>query len=247
MAFRLCALRETFEESGLLLTCNADRHVPEADLAEWRPRVHAEPGKFIEMCAEYGVCPDLWATHEWSCWLTPLGRHDPGDRRFDTLFLATFAEKALDTASLENKEITDVQWTDPETVLQDCREKRLWLAPPQVYELTRMRQHATFDGLRRMTVSRARAGLSTWMPVFFTCKDGFISTLPGDELYPERPDFLGLEGEQEPLDLTMEEVNEKYPRGNRAAIYGKNDIRPFVTVDDGEMVLKDHYEFDALN
>ena len=55
VAFRICAIRETFEESGvLLLKSFKDPHwscIPEKDdILRWRKEVHADAFKFITMC-----------------------------------------------------------------------------------------------------------------------------------------------------------------------------------------------------
>ena len=54
VAFRICAIRETFEESGILLlksfqdTCQG--YLSENNIQNWRKEVHADASKFITMC-----------------------------------------------------------------------------------------------------------------------------------------------------------------------------------------------------
>ena len=103
VAFRLAAIRETFEESGILL-CRPARptsyrhmnerlftwnersfakYVTDMDLIKkWRPLVQKDAEKFIEMCEEEHLIPDIWSLYEWSQWLTPLN----SKKRFDTAF-----------------------------------------------------------------------------------------------------------------------------------------------------------------
>ena len=103
IAFRICAIRETFEESGVLIV----RRVKEGEdfqpslwdkqswasyyidgdasvINEWRHRVIKDPKEFLHMCQELRLVPDVWSLYEWTDWLTPL--HSPGRRRFDTAF-----------------------------------------------------------------------------------------------------------------------------------------------------------------
>lgn len=102
VAFRICALRETFEESGVLIAvpqeegprsthlCSAHQvpdEVPDicrSELSRWRTLVNEDPSNFVRMCKELQVLPNIWALHEWSNWLTPAGRY--GVSRFDTAF-----------------------------------------------------------------------------------------------------------------------------------------------------------------
>lgn len=71
------------------------------------------------------------------------------------------------------------------------------------------------------------------LPISVTlqCSDGMLSVLPGDELYPEDPDFDGSRTHDiRKLDLSVAEANRVYTeRMNRMALYSKNDIHVFVT------------------
>lgn len=102
IAFRICAIRETFEESGVLLVRSLDKGgnfrpslwegpswasycQEEAVINEWRQRVDKDPSEFLRMCQELRMVPDVWSLYEWSNWLTPLGLGG-SSRRFDTAF-----------------------------------------------------------------------------------------------------------------------------------------------------------------
>lgn len=94
VALRICAIRETFEEAGVLLLRPRDSapaspgpslaQSPPAGLAEWRSRVRSDPRCFLQLCAHLDCTPDIWALHDWGGWLTPYWRNT---RRFDTTFL----------------------------------------------------------------------------------------------------------------------------------------------------------------
>lgn len=99
IAFRICAIRETFEESGILLahrvdqsnsswpnpfkspSCAAFCH-EKSVIDYWRQRVNEDPTEFIRMCRELQMVPDVCSLYEWSNWLTPHST----SRRFDTAF-----------------------------------------------------------------------------------------------------------------------------------------------------------------
>jgi nucleoside diphosphate-linked moiety X motif protein 19 len=114
IAFRICAIRETFEESGILLATDAGNsslcsikddidiipsghselgtvcHLSQTKLSPWRKRVDKDASEFVQMCKELRLMPDVWALGEWSNWLTPVQAPVLGDtpygRRYDTAF-----------------------------------------------------------------------------------------------------------------------------------------------------------------
>lgn len=119
VAFRICAIRETFEEAGILLLVPgpgpaagggpaaplpAERLPPPAELAEWRRRVREEPMCFLQLCRQLGCVPNIWALHEWSNWLTPAGR--AGGRRYDTAFYLCCLQQRPPRTSQDNREVT---------------------------------------------------------------------------------------------------------------------------------------------
>lgn len=125
VAFRICAIRETFEEAGVLLLVPdleaakrppgparllpAERLPPAAELAEWRRRVQRQPASFLQLCRHLRCVPNIWALHEWSNWLTPVGRAGRGGRRYDTAFYLCCLAQGPPPASHDEVEITACQ------------------------------------------------------------------------------------------------------------------------------------------
>ena len=70
------AIRETFEETGVLLT------TPPADLVGSRAAVEAHELTFADLLAEHGLMADADAVAPWARWVTPAGEA----RRYDTRF-----------------------------------------------------------------------------------------------------------------------------------------------------------------
>lgn len=54
VAFRICAIRETFEESGVLLwksfSDDRNNNLGMKDIQTWRKEVYADASKFLAMC-----------------------------------------------------------------------------------------------------------------------------------------------------------------------------------------------------
>lgn len=198
VAFRICALRETFEESGVLLVVPAGNALSEVtqvasclssnvndlcstELSRWRTLVNQDPCNFIRMCRELRVLPNIWALHEWSNWLTPVGRY--GAKRFDTAFFICCLQE-IPQALEDEKEIVQVQWSTPLEILHSYQAEELWIAPPQFYELSRFCRFPLLNDLHNFSVQRATEGCEQWLPII--SKDEHsrpVSLLPGDKLY----------------------------------------------------------------
>ncbi|KAM9366497.1 acyl-coenzyme A diphosphatase NUDT19 [Symphorus nematophorus] len=200
VAFRICALRETFEESGVLLVVSkqdeknvlksiedgaTDQVLHNAELcskelSRWRILVNQDPSNFIQMCRELQVLPNIWALHEWSNWLTPKERY--GATRFDTAFFICCLQETPHTLQ-DEREIERFQWSTPSGVLQSYQARELWIPPPQFYELSRMCRFPLLNDLNKFSSQRATEGSEQWIPVIIK-NERYISVLPGDKLYP---------------------------------------------------------------
>ena len=73
LAYWVAAIRECFEEAGLLLACvSGDGTVPETSAAE-RAAVHDGELSMIELCRRHDVLLDAGALRYVSHWVTPVG------------------------------------------------------------------------------------------------------------------------------------------------------------------------------
>ncbi|XP_061523687.1 nucleoside diphosphate-linked moiety X motif 19 isoform X2 [Phycodurus eques] len=224
VAFRICALRETFEESGVLLfvskkdelsllkSLNDRRAADEVkhyrvnelcsgELSRWRTLVNQNPSNFVRMCRELEVVPNIWALHEWANWLTPAGRYSV--KRFDTAFFMCCLEERPH-AFQDQKEIQHLQWSTPSDILQNFQDRDLWIAPPQYYELSRMCRFPSLSDLHAFARRRGTDGCEQWLPVIFLQDDSYVSVLPGDHLYPSN---------------SSETTNVETPEGSESALH----------------------------
>ncbi|XP_062996988.1 acyl-coenzyme A diphosphatase NUDT19 [Elgaria multicarinata webbii] len=235
VAFRICAIRETFEEAGVLLLVPdghpagepaaagpvrllpAERLPPASELAEWRQKVQRQPGSFLQLCRQLRCVPNIWALHEWSNWLTPAGR---GGRRYDTAFYLCCLGQGPPQASHDEVELTACQWSTPSEALELFKSKDIWIAPPQFYELRRLCNFSSLHDLHRFGFERASEGCERWLPVLLVAPDGHMQLLPGDELYPEDPDVTG---ERKPNLATHKRIED--------LMKGANNLHRIVTRD----------------
>ncbi len=128
--YAVAALRECFEEVGLLL---ADRAIDVAPLAAWRHRLHAGEIGAAELCEALGVAFDLRGLHYWSHWLTPPGTA----KRFDTRFFVARAPEGQEAVP-DLGEAVELMWLTPAAALEPARGlKLLPVTRRTLQELTR--------------------------------------------------------------------------------------------------------------
>jgi len=226
IALRIAAIRETFEETGVLLLTDPKKVQPLGasntpvseldaalhgiDLSSWREKVRNDGSSFLELCSATGLCPDIWSLYDWSNWLTPIS---VGHKRFDTMFFVICLDRQPKVV-LDNMEVTTLKWCTPLEMLEEHTQERVFLAPPQVYELSRIHHLSNFSAVKEFSSRRDPLGSDRWLPVLATYKDGAISFLPGDTMYPEIPDIIGKKPVPD-YPQTVVEMRSKSPSLNR--------------------------------
>lgn len=80
-----------------------------------------------------------------------------------------------------------LQWCTPEGMLQDYSTGAVFLAPPQVYETSRLLNVTSFAELSQFASRRAAEGCEQWMPVIASASDGAVSLLPGQFAWARMP------------------------------------------------------------
>jgi 8-oxo-dGTP pyrophosphatase MutT (NUDIX family) len=111
LAFRVAALRECFEEAGILLAHDAMSGRPvdhDADLAADRDALNAGTLEFVEMLETRGLALAGRELRLFSHWLTPLG----APRRYNTWFFVAPAPDGEDGAHDDN-ELVASGWVRP--------------------------------------------------------------------------------------------------------------------------------------
>ncbi|XP_030569813.1 nucleoside diphosphate-linked moiety X motif 19 [Drosophila novamexicana] len=197
ITLRLTALRECFEEVGILicrsraqlnqldavaLTAQFQPEQQHFDRESWQRRVHNKPSEFLELCRELQVVPDLWALHEWSAWASPA----IVKKGHETVFFMVF----LDSQPIllaEPTEVKECLWRTPVEFLRMYQHEELWLMPPQIYELLRLLAIPDYRKLLHFATQRSILGTTLFLPVGYNCSDGMVFALPGDELYVAEP------------------------------------------------------------
>ncbi|CAB1338757.1 unnamed protein product [Coregonus sp. 'balchen'] len=186
VAFRICAVRETFEESGVLLVVPKEEEstllngsrpeltritdvCDESELAKWRVLVNENPSNFIRMCRELECLPNIWALHEWGNWLTPTGVYGK-QRRYDTAFYICCLQETPPHTLQDEKEIVHFKWSTPSEILHSYQAREMWIAPPQFYDLSRMCRFPSLQDLHSFSRRRASEGCDELYPEEGSCQ-----------------------------------------------------------------------------
>lgn len=123
--FFVAALRECFEEVGLLFACQADgRAIDMARhgqaLRDWRHRLHRGEATVAQLCAAFDWRLDLREMAYFSHWLTPVTR----PKRFDTRFFVRLAPPHQE-AQPDMGEALELMWLTPDQALDPQRGLKL--------------------------------------------------------------------------------------------------------------------------
>ena len=206
VALRITAIRETFEETGILLLNrpdhgNAGHNLSKTELKSWQAKIHDNPSSFPEFCLKVGFCPDIWSLKEWSNWLTPPFEQ----KRFDTMFHICCLDSSPKTISDDN-EVSRLEWSSPFDMLDQHQRNKALLMPPQVYELSRLCNFNSLTELKDFASNREKLGVEQWCPQMTILKDGAVITLPGDDFFDTTFDCK---------DLSLAEMRSRSKNGNR--------------------------------
>ncbi len=118
--YAVAALRESFEEVGLLSACAADGSAVDlspgsalhAALQPWRQRLHGGEAGIADLCEAFDLRLDLRDLAYTAHWLTPPGL----PKRWDTRFFGA-AAPAGQVAAADGSEAQAVLWTTPQAAL----------------------------------------------------------------------------------------------------------------------------------
>lgn len=157
--YAIAAVRETFEEAGLLLAREADGRTVEPGrvlaLAPWRDRLQNNEASAVMLCHDEQLTLDLSGLIYYSHWLTPPGT----PKRFDTRFFIA-AAPAGQQATPDHGEAVELMWLTPAEALS--RERGLKLLT--VTEVTLKELSAFADVASALAAAAAKTSVPKVMP-----------------------------------------------------------------------------------
>lgn len=173
-ALYLAALREAFEECGLLFTAGSSAdHAPK--VAE---RVRQGQG-FTSALLDLQVRLHTQEVLPWSRWITPL-IPSVSSKRFDTRFFVARAP-AGQIARHDDIEATEAVWLTPRLALERYWAGQMQLAPPQIMSLVHLAHH---DGVQAVMAGARTRRPPVIQPEPFEEDGTRVVCYPGDARHP---------------------------------------------------------------
>ena len=181
LSFRIAAIRETFEESGILLARSKgsgaliDAQRASAIEAGHRKDLCEGSVSFLKVLTDNGMVLALDALMPYAHWITPEGM----PKRFDTwFFLAAAPPDQL--GAHDGKESTDSIWVSPREALEGGDNGRFKLPFPTTRNLIRLGKQA---GVREALEDSKGRDIVTVMPVMTRLNGGRQLRIPKEAGY----------------------------------------------------------------
>ena len=180
----VAAVRECFEEAGLLLALDARGEIADlrngslagADLAAWRGPLHSGERQLSELCAQHGLRLAMDRLAYLSHWLTPPLRV----KRFDTRFFIAEAP-AAQVARHDDTELVEQLWLRPADALAEGA--ALKLMTPTIKTLEAI---ARFDSVQALLAwARSPREIGLTMPRIGVGSQGLRPVTPDEPAFAE--------------------------------------------------------------
>lgn len=188
-SYEMAAIRECFEEAGVLLARDASGRTVRFDSGPAKERfgvhrrsVHSGERSMTSVLTEEGLTAQLdelaWVAH----WITPFGEN----RRFDTRFFVVAMPDDQNPLH-DDIETVDSTWVEPADALSRSRSGDLMMLPPTVAMLSFLSDHLNAEAV--LTAARAIGTPPRILPKAQWGDDGKLRALlmPGDPGYDDIP------------------------------------------------------------
>jgi 8-oxo-dGTP pyrophosphatase MutT (NUDIX family) len=183
LALRIAAIRETFEESGVLLACTSDGAPVAPDrVAELVTACRGNGGPdFRDALREGSLLPAVDSLVPFARWITPPVR----PKRFDTHFFIAVAPSGQSLAH-DGSEAVDSIWIEPQAAIDGTAEGRFKLVFATRMNLNRIGASDSIEDA--MTQARATP-VVTVTPEYIETPEGTSIRIPaeagyGGDLFP---------------------------------------------------------------
>ncbi len=179
LAYYVAAIRELFEETGVLL---GKTGAEPQELASARDALNQGSENWPAFLNNHAVTLDCSLLHYVSHWVTPTSRRVRYSTRF---FVAEMPEGQ--NAEHCGGELTDSCWVTPNEILTAARNDEVDLMFPTTKTLESMARHKTMSALMEWAVSCVEWGVTTMVPMMINRNGKQEIVLPGDRDYPGAP------------------------------------------------------------
>jgi 8-oxo-dGTP pyrophosphatase MutT (NUDIX family) len=188
LALHAAAVRETFEESGLLLATHADGSPVDAasgEVAAMRTRLAdrddpAGAAEFHRWLERHDLVLELGRLAYWARWITPRWEK----RRYDTRFFLARAPEGQ-VAAFDDVEVTGQHWLTPAEALGRAKSGELHMIYPTIKNLEDLDDACGRADLDAVFAHASAHEVHTVLPHFERTEDGGFRVLhPQDPGYP---------------------------------------------------------------
>lgn len=200
LAFWVAALRECFEEAGVLLAYRPggeadsegrflDTSDPDtsARFVTYRDALNAGTLRLLDICRREGLALEVGSVHYVSHWITP----ELAPRRYDTRFFITAAPPGQVARHDDGETIASI-WIRPTDALRRFEAGDIELLPPTIENLQHIGRFRTTAEV--MTWAEGVTDVPTVLPIVLF-EDGQALVLrPGDEGYEEAVEAKAASG-----------------------------------------------------
>ena len=136
----MAGVRETFEETGVLLAHFDGATPTAADLSHWRDALLEDQATLHDVLEALNARLDFGGVAHFAHWITPVAE----PLRFDTRFFVAALPRAAE-ATADAREMSDALWIAPAQALERFRAARLPMVFPTVHTLETLAQFATVE------------------------------------------------------------------------------------------------------
>jgi 8-oxo-dGTP pyrophosphatase MutT (NUDIX family) len=173
------AVRETFEESGVLLAGTGPDDVADVSGGDWEDArlgliAHRESLSQVLEGHGLGLRADL--IRPWAHWITP----EIESRRYDTRFFVAAVPPGQETRDVGG-EADATMWLTPAEAMERHHAGELEMLPPTITTLTELSAYATTAEVLAAAPGRV---ISPILPKMVVRGDDMVLLLPHDEGYP---------------------------------------------------------------
>jgi len=188
LAYWVAAIRECFEEAGVLLARSVDTggvvrfDDPEvaARFAAARANIYDSSLNLVQLCETEGLRLITDTIHYTAHWVTPIGEQ----RRFDTRFFLARAPQAQEPLHDDGETIASL-WTSPADALAREAAGELVMLPPTIACLRFLADHSTADGALAAAATIGTPPKILPKVVFATNARPMQLLMPGDPGYDQ--------------------------------------------------------------
>lgn len=189
LAFWVAAIRECFEEAGVLLARHRGSGTvvdfTEPDVARrfagYRAAVDHRERRLVDVVDAEELVLDVSNIHYFAHWITPLG----APRRYDTRFFVTAAPEGQHPLH-DDRETVESLWIEPDAALERCERGEIDLIFPTIRNLEAISRFERSADL--LEAARSIAEVPTVLPRVVADHGGTRIVLPGDPAYDNAPD-----------------------------------------------------------